>query len=507
MAQNNNNDNINDIEIIREINERYQVIKYFDAEVIYDKETKFINATKFCQHISKVTGKEKLFKNWIVLKQTKDFIINLIKNQTENSVARIPATGKTTENNNNSPAARIPATGKSTENDLLTAKNILENNKLSYVVSAGDSSVSEIRGTYLHLDLIPQLCNWASKEYAFKISYIINYINGIKNYDSAYSKINDEKLESKTEEIKKLEEEHQKQLKAKDEEIKRMKEEQKKQLKAKDEELKKTKRDLKESEKKNEKKTTIIKEKNEKVKELEQKIKDKTEELEDLRKTKSEDDIEIQKLKRDIKLLKSQLEEALKNNKSILERMDDFIKAGEKEREAYKKREEEYRKKEEEYKRKEKEREKQHREEMKQSQEELKEYKQKMNKMLTSHDILINQMSIIIKKNFKVETENKEIKSELKSIPEIILIFISEENEKQLYISRIKKDTESRVIKKLKDLKYKVFNKYQTYNSVIKYNEAIKEYKEAGFILTKRNYITLKNITLDEFIEKIKETI
>ena len=91
--------------------------------------------------------------------------------------------------------------------------------------------------------------------------------------------------------------------------------------------------------------------------------------------------------------------------------------------------------------------------------------------------------------------------------PEIILIFISEENEKQLYISRIKKDTESRVIKRLKALKYKVYNKYQTYNSVIKYNEAIKEYKEAGFILTKRNYITLKNITLDEFIEKIKETI
>ena len=91
--------------------------------------------------------------------------------------------------------------------------------------------------------------------------------------------------------------------------------------------------------------------------------------------------------------------------------------------------------------------------------------------------------------------------------PEIILIFISEENDKQLYISRIKKDTESRVIKRLKDLKYKVFNKYQTYNSVIKYNEAIKEYKEAGFITTKRNYIMLRNITLDEFIERIKETI
>ena len=476
MAQNNDNNNVNNIEVIREINDRYVVIKYFDAEVIYDKETKFINATKLCQHISKVTGKKKQLKHWMELKQTQKFIEDVSRK----AVAGIPATGKSTEDNNNSPTAQKQAT----EN--------LEINNLSYVVSAGDSSVSEIRGTYLHLDLIPQLCNWASKEYAFKISYIINYINGIKDYDSAYSKLKNDKLkekddeiESKTEEIKKVEEEYQKQLKAKDEELKAKE----KELINKENELKKVKKDLKESEKKNEKKTIIIKEKNEKVKELEQKIKDKTEELEDLRKTKSDDDIEIQKLKRDIKLLKSQLEEALKNNKSLTERMDDFMKAGEKEREEYKKREE------------------QHRKEMKQSQEELKEYKQEMNKMLTAHDILINQMSIIIKKNFKVETENKEIKNELKSIPEIILIFISEEDDKQLYISRIKKDTESRVIKKLKDLKFKVYNKYQTYNSVINYNKAIKEYKEAGFISTKRNYITLKNITLDEFIEKIKETI
>ena len=486
MAQNNN------IDIIREINDRYIVIKYFDAEVIYDKETKFINATKLCQHISKVTGKEKLFKNWIVLKQTKDFITNLIKNQTENSVARIPATGKTTENNNNSPAARIPATGKTTENELLTAKNILENNKLSYVVSAGDSSVSEIRGTYLHLDLIPQICNWASKAYAFKISYIINYINGIKDYDSAYSKVKndelkakDDELESKTDEIKKLEEEHQKQLKAKDKEIE-----------TKENEIKDLKKELKETKKKNEKKTTIIKEKNEKVKELEQKIKDKTEELEKLRETKSEDDIEIKKLKQDIELLKSQLAEALKNNKSILERMDDFIKAGEKEREEHRRKEEEYKQ---ELKKKE--------EESKLMTERMDKCLEKLNEMTITYNIIANKLLKSEKEKDKVETEAKEIKKELKEIPEIILIFISEKDDKQLYISRIKKDTESRVIKKLKALKYKVYNKYQTYNSVIKYNEAIKEYKESEFISTNRNYITLENITLDEFIERIKETI
>ena len=483
------------------------VIKYFDAKFIYDKETKFINATKFCQHISKVTGKKKQLKHWMELKQTQKFIEELSKK----AVAGIPTTENKDKKDNNFIVPEIPGTTNKDKKDKKVAAGIpaatLEDKKvaagipaatldneniLCYKINNAEYKNREIKGTYLHLDLIPQLCNWASKEYAFKISYIINYINGIKDYDSAYSKLKndelkakDDEIESKSEEIKKVEEEYKKQLKAKDEELKAKEEE----LENKENELKKVKKDLNESKKKNERKTSIIKEKNEKVKELKEEIKDKTEELEELRKTKSEDDIEIKKLKQDIELLKSQLAEALKDNKSLNEKMDDFIKTIEKEREENRKREE------------------QHKEEMKQCREEIRDYKQEINKMSTTQDIILNQMSIIIKDKFKVETENKEIKSELKGIPEIILIFISEKDDKQLYISRIKKDTESRVIKRLKALKYKVYNKYQTYNSVIKYNEAIKEYKEAGFISTKRNYITLINITLDEFIEKIKETI
>ena len=230
-------------------------------------------------------------------------------------------TQKFIEDVNKKVAAGIPAA--TLENESI----------LCYKINNAEYKIREIKGTYLHLDLIPQLCNWASKEYAFKISYIINYINGIKDYDSAYSKVKndelkakDDELESKTDEIKKLEEEHRKQIKAKDKEIE-----------TKENKIKDLKKELKETKKKNEKKTTIIKEKSEKVKELEKKIKDKTEELEKLRETKSEDDIEIKKLKQDIELLKSQLAEALKNNKSILERMDDFIKAGEKEREEHRK--------------------------------------------------------------------------------------------------------------------------------------------------------------------------
>ena len=207
------------------------------------------------------------------------------------------------------------------------------------------------------------------------------------------------------------------------------------------------------------------------MKELKEEIKGKTEELEDLRKTKSEDDIEIKKLKKDIEYLKSQLEIALKDNANLIDKVDYLVQ------------------------------------ETKEYKEELGNYIKQNNQLQNKVDIIMNELFKTKKEKDKAETEAKEIKSELKGIPEIILIFISEENDKQLYISRIKKDTESRVIKRLKDLKYKVYNKYQTYNSVIKYNEAIKEYKEAGFISTKRNYITLKNISLDEFIEKIKETI
>ena len=473
MAQNNNNE-INKIEVIREINDRYVVIKYFDAEVIYDKETKFINATKLCQHISKVTGKEKLFKNWIVLKQTQKFMKDMInkkavagipatENNDKKAVAGIPAT----ENNDKKAVAGIPATENNDNIDSENQDIEYDENKLSYVVKLGSRYCTEIRGTYLHLDLIPQLCNWASKDYAFKISYIINYINGIKDYNSAYSKLKndelkakDDELKSKTVEIKKLEEEHQKQLKAKDKEIE-----------TKENKIKDLKKELKESEKKNEKKATIIKKKNEKVKELEEAIKIKTEELEKLKETKTEDDIEIKKLKQDIKLLKSQLETALKDNASLLDKVEYLVQ------------------------------------ETKENKEQNIKYIGQINQLQNDIAIIINKLSKMEKEKDKAETETKEIKKELKGIPEIILIFISEEDNKQLYISRIKKDTESRVIKRLKDLKYKVFNKYQTYNSVIKYNEAIKEYKEAGFITTKRNYIMLKNITLDEFIERIKETI
>ena len=415
MAQNNNNE-INKIEVIREINDRYVVIKYFDAEVIYDKETKFINATKLCQHISKLIKKQKLFKNWLRLKQTRDFILDLIENHNENFVAQKRATTK--EENN---------------------EEILKSNNLGYIIKDGYKKHMEIRGTYLHLDLIPQLCNWASKEYAFKISYIINYINGIKDYDSAYSKLKNEELkakddeiESKTDEIKKLEEEHQKQIKAKDEEINKLN------------------KKLKESEKKSDNKTGIIKEKNEKVKELEQKIKDKTKELKELRKTKSDDDIEIQKLKQDIELLKSQLATALKDNETLNDKLDRCDKTINTILNIMK----------------------EDRQEFKQCLQELKECRQKLdqrneeiNQMVINQAILTKKVDKLEKEKNEAEKETQEINKELKGVPELIIISVSKHNDKKLYINRINEKYESLFVKRLKEKKYKIFNKFQTYNS------------------------------------------
>ena len=436
---------INNVDIIREINDRYMVVKYFDAEVIYDKETKFINATKLCQHISKLTGKQKLFKNWIRLKQTQDFINDIKENINNKKVA----------------AQKRAAT--------LEGENII-----FYEIINAEYNIREIKGTYLHLDLIPQLCNWASKEYAFKISYIINYINGIKDYDSAYSKVKNDKLKEKDEEIK-----------SKTKEIKKLEEDYNIQLKAKDEKIEQLNKELKETKKRSHEKTSIIKEKDQIVKNLKEQIKAKTEELEKLRETKSEDDIEIQKLKRDIQLLKSHLELALKDNETLNDKIDkqnNIIAEQNKKIDLLI-------------------------QETKENKEQILKCTEQNNQLLNNISVTMNELLKTKKEKDKAETESKEIKKELKEVPEIILILVSKENNKNLYISRIKQESESRVINKFKGLNYKFFKKYQTYNSVINYKNLIKEYKESGMIKTNRNYIILENLTIEEFDEIIKEIV
>ena len=436
---------INNVDIIREINDRYMVVKYFDAEVIYDKETKFINATKLCQHISKLTGKQKLFKNWIRLKQTQDFINDIKENINNKKVA----------------AQKRAAT--------LEGENII-----FYEIINAEYNIREIKGTYLHLDLIPQLCNWASKEYAFKISYIINYINGIKDYDSAYSKVKNDKLKEKDEEIK-----------SKTKEIKKLEEDYNIQLKAKDEKIEQLNKELKETKKRSHEKTSIIKEKDQIVKNLKEQIKAKTEELEKLRETKSEDDIEIQKLKRDIQLLKSHLELALKDNETLNDKIDkqnNIIAEQNKKIDLLI-------------------------QETKENKEQILKCTEQNNQLLNNISVTMNELLKTKKEKDKAETESKEIKKELKEVPEIILILVSKENDKNLYISRIKQESESKVISKFKKLNYKFFKKYQTYNSVINYKNLIKEYKESGMIKTNRNYIILENLTIEEFDEIIKEIV
>jgi hypothetical protein len=143
---------------------------------------------------------------------------------------------------------------------------------------------------------------------------------------------------------------------------------------------------------------------------------------------------------------------------------------------------------------------------------ENKEFKELINKRDEQNNILLNNLSVMMNKLLKTEeeresakTETKEIKKELKDIPEIILVLVSEDDNKKLYISRINKKQETKVLQKFKNLKFKFLNKFQTYNSVVNCNKIIEEYSKAGIIKTNRNYIYLDNITVEDFINKIKD--
>ena len=236
----------------------------------------------------------------------------------------------------------------------------------------------------------------------------------------------------------------------------------------------------------------IIKEKNEKVKELEQKIKDKTEELEKLKETKSEDDIEIQKLKQDIELLKSQLSIALKDNETLndkLDRCDEkfnlLLNIMKEDRQEFK----------------------QCLQELKKCRQKLDQRNEEINQMAINQAILSKKVDKLEKEKNESKKETQKINNELNQVPELIIISVSKHNNKKLYINRINEKYESLFIKKLKEKKYKIFNKFQTYNSIVNYNKAIDEYKQSGLIETNGCMVRLINISLDEFINRIKQFI
>ena len=415
------------VEIVREINKDYDVIKYLDLEVIRMKSNNFINASKLCAEISKKVNKKKELRFWLYNKQTIKLFNKILKTK-NNQINKPDAENLTSEN----PDVKFLTSGKYSE--------------IIICIKSSSSKLTEIRGTYLHLDLIPQLCNWISPEYAFKISYIINYINGFDNYDSCYDKLKDNnlkkidnKIKKKVDKIKEKENEYQLLLKKKEEELEN------------------------------------------KNKELENKDK----ELEKLKENSEVNDIEIKKLSREIELLKEKLKNALDDNISL----NDLIKQ-------------------------------QNNNILNltniimKNQEEIKEFRDKLEnrdnqilEMLNKQDIMLNKLSKLEKDKEKTNLDIKTVKDKLDNVPEILLIAVSEDNNNLLYVSRINLKDENKIIKKLKNFKYKIISKIQTYNSVINYKNIINDCKDEGLLEYKKNNVILKDLSIDDFIKKIEKNI
>ncbi|BCS82621.1 putative KilA-N domain-containing protein [Cotonvirus japonicus] len=123
------NDKETDIKniIFERINDKYYRGKYGDFDVIIDSNG-YVNVTKL---IALATGNKK-FNDWTRLKQSEE-LIKALSSDTGISVAEL----------------LIPITTSS--------KNL-----------------TEIRGTYAHPELIPQIASWASPAFAIKVSKIVN---------------------------------------------------------------------------------------------------------------------------------------------------------------------------------------------------------------------------------------------------------------------------------------------------------------------------------------------
>jgi hypothetical protein len=443
------------VEIVREINKDYDVIKYLDLEVIRMKSNNFINASKLCAEISKKVNKKKELRFWLYNKQTIKLFNKILKTK-NNQINKPDAENLTSEN----PDVKFLTSGKYSE--------------IIICIKSSSSKLTEIRGTYLHLDLIPQLCNWISPEYAFKISYIINYINGFDNYDSCYDKLKDNNLKKIDNKIKK-----------KVDKIKEKENEYQLLLKKKEEELENKNKELENKNKELENKNKELENKNKELENKNKELENKDKELEKLKENSEVNDIEIKKLSREIELLKEKLKNALDDNISL----NDLIKQ-------------------------------QNNNILNltniimKNQEEIKEFRDKLEnrdnqilEMLNKQDIMLNKLSKLEKDKEKTNLDIKTVKDKLDNVPEILLIAVSEDNNNLLYVSRINLKDENKIIKKLKNFKYKIISKIQTYNSVINYKNIINDCKDEGLLEYKKNNVILKDLSIDDFIKKIEKNI
>ena len=122
--------------IFEDINDDYGYGKYGGFEVIFDKKTGYINATKLCS----LGGKR--FENWNQNKQSKEFI------ETFSNCLRI------------------------------------SKDEILMIVTGGRNTI--IRGTYVHPDIIPHIAMWISPKFGITISKIVNEWRQISHNNVSY---------------------------------------------------------------------------------------------------------------------------------------------------------------------------------------------------------------------------------------------------------------------------------------------------------------------------------
>ncbi len=110
------------------INDEYSYGKYSDFTVIMMKKNGYINATEMCNNITEQTGSKKPFRHWQQNKSA-DELIGVV-----------------------SSSVGIPT------DELMIIPKV----------------PNELRGTYVHPDLIPHIASWASPKFAVKVSKIVN---------------------------------------------------------------------------------------------------------------------------------------------------------------------------------------------------------------------------------------------------------------------------------------------------------------------------------------------
>ena len=272
------------------------------------KKNNYINGTKICQDISKEVGKCKQIYDWFKINKTKEFI-KYVANIYYNKISEqeIPCSENSIKEKDKFTEARIPAFVK-------VEQGISISTFQPYIIVKGiGRKFQYLQGTYIHLDLVTNLCEWASDKFAYKISCIVQFISG---FNSKLKELEKEEIEDCNKITEKLKEVSDKKLK-KDKELVKIKNQLtdcNKEIKKLNQELENKDKELTELKKKTDIKTKIIKNKNKLVEELKEEIKTKTEELEKLKENFEVNDIEIKKLSRKIELLKEKLKNALDDN-------------------------------------------------------------------------------------------------------------------------------------------------------------------------------------------------